>query len=232
MTLPVIAIRPEPGCAASVAGGLAHGLDMHGFPLFEIVPRQWELPSGRFDAVLAGSANAFRHAGPALAALRTLPVHAVGAATAEAARGARFTIASVGSSGLQPLLDALVPPLRLLRLAGEEHVPLTPPPGVSLETRIVYASEPQPMPAELGQLLHGGAVVLLHSATAARHLAAECDRLRLSRAGLRLAALGPRIAAAAGEGWAACRAASAPTEPALLALAADLCHASSGGEGR
>jgi len=39
-----------------------------------------------------------------------------------------------------------------------------------------------------------------------------------------LAALGPRIAAAAGEAWTAVHTASRPDEAALLALAVDLCQ--------
>jgi len=232
VSLPLIVIRPEPSCAGSVAAGLALGLDTHGYPLFEVQPRGWSIPEGHFDGLLIGSANALRHAGSALERIRRLPIHAVGESTAEAARGLGFTVASVGVSGLQSVLDALAAPSRLLRLAGEDHIELTPPAGISMETRIVYASEPQPMPTELAETLRGGAVVLLHSAAAARHFAAECDRLAVPRAQLSLAALGPRIATAAGEGWDTVRTATVPTEAALLALAADLCHASSGREGR
>jgi uroporphyrinogen-III synthase len=232
VSLPLIVIRPEPGCAASVAGGLALGLDTHGYPLFEISSREWRLPNGPFDGLLVGSANALRHAGPQLDDLRGIPAHAVGESTAEAARAAGFTVASVGASGLQAVLDSLTASALLLRLAGEEHVALAPPPGISLETRIVYASRPKPLPAELAEVLRSGAVVLLHSAAAARHFAGECDRLQIPRAAVRLAALGPRVAEAAGADWAECRAASAPNEAALLALAADLCHARAGREGR
>jgi uroporphyrinogen-III synthase len=232
VNLPVIVIRPEPGCSASVAGGLALGLDAHGFPLFEVSSRAWHPPGRDFDGLLVGSANVFRHGGSALDALRALPVHAVGQTTAEAARGAGFTVAGVGALGLQAVLDGLAAPTHLLRLAGADHVALTVPDGITLDTCIIYASEPLPMPAELAGVLGNAAVVLLHSAAAAGHFAAECDRLRVPRANLRLAALGPRIAAAAGEGWAACHAAASPTEAALLALAADLCHAPPGREGR
>ena len=70
----------------------------------------------------------------------------------------------------------------------------------------------------------GEPVVLLHSAEAARHFAAEVDRLGLSRGRIALAAFAPRIAAAAGTGWAASRAARQPNDPALLALAREMCH--------
>ena len=114
--------------------------------------------------------------------------------------------------------------LTLLRVAGAEHVPLVPPPGVAILLRVAYETVALPLPAAFAARLRQGGVVLLHSAAAARHLAAECDRLGIPRAGLALAALGPRIAGAAGEGWRECRAAAAPREAELLALAGDMCH--------
>ena len=93
---PVIVIRPEPGCSATVAAARAAGLEAHGFPLQEVAPVAWESPdSGSFDVILAGSANVFRHGGAALRKFLSLPVHAVGQATAEAARAAGFTVERV-----------------------------------------------------------------------------------------------------------------------------------------
>ena len=74
---------------------------------------------------------------------------------------------------------------------------------------------------------HKGArpsIVLLHSAEAARHFAAEMDRLGIPRARIHLAALGPRIAAAGGPGWAQLSTAPRPTDVALLALCRQLCQ--------
>jgi uroporphyrinogen-III synthase len=73
-------------------------------------------------------------------------------------------------------------------------------------------------------LAGGEALVLLHSAATARHFAAECDRLGLKRGAIALAVLSPRLAAAAGAGWAAVHVASRPDEAALLALARNLCQ--------
>jgi uroporphyrinogen-III synthase len=66
--------------------------------------------------------------------------------------------------------------------------------------------------------------VLLHSAATARHFAAECDRLGLARDTIDLAALGPRIADAAGSGWRAMHLAAQPDEAALLEMVFDLCQ--------
>lgn len=227
MTLPVVVIRPEPGCSVTTEAARAGGLDARAFPLFRIRPRGWEPAAAEeVDALLLGSANALRYGGESLGRFRDKPVYAVGEATAEAARGAGFRVAHVGTGGLQAVLDTIAGPMRLLRLAGEEHVPLHASAGVTLETRIVYAAEPVPMPPGLVELLREGAVVLLHSAAAARHFAAECNRLRVPRQKVRLAALGPRIAQGSGSGWCQLRFASKPAEGALLALAADLCHVS------
>ena len=226
MSAPILTLRPQPGASATVEAGKRAGLAIEPWPLFEVQPVAWDPPSPEpFDALLLGSANAVRHAGPALEAFRGKPVLAVGETTASAAAAAGLSVAASGRGGLQALLDgAGSGPRRLLRLAGEEHVRLDPPPGVTVETRVVYRAIGRPLPDPLAERLRGGALVLLHSAAAARHLAGECDRLAIARDRVRLAALGPRIAAAAGEGWAEARSAPAPDEAALLALARDMCH--------
>lgn len=222
----VIAIRAEPGLSATIAAGRAAGLEMAGRPLFEVRARDWQPPDpAQIDGLLIGSANAIRLGGPGLGAFRHKPVHAVGETTAQAAESAGFTVTSVGEGGLQKLLGRLATrPRRLLRVAGAEHIPLVPPEGIILETRIAYETVPLPMPRDVAAALHEPAVVLLHSAAAARHFAAECERLEIPRERLALAALGPRIAAAAGDGWVRVRWADVPREAALLALAWDMCH--------
>jgi uroporphyrinogen-III synthase len=218
-------IRPEPGCGATLAAARAMGLDAHGTPLFEVTLREWSLPEGPFDAIVAGSANAFRHGGTNLAQLRHVPVLAVGESTALAARAAGFSVASTGSGGLQELLDQLEPAhRRMLRLAGAERIELDPPTGAEMVERVVYASKPLPMQTSLAETLRGGGIVLLHSAAAAGHFAAECDRLSLDRGAIALATIGPRVAAAAGEGWRALACADEPNDAALLALARSMCQ--------
>jgi uroporphyrinogen-III synthase len=224
--VPLVVIRPQPGCTATVGAARAAGLDPRAVPLFSISSRAWAAPSlESYDALLLGSANALRHAGPGLADLRHLPVYAVGDATADTARAAGFTVVGQGQGGLQSALAQLDPAhRRLLRLAGEERIALTLPPGVTMTERVVYASQPQPMPPELVTLLAEPALVALHSAEAAHHFAAECVRNGLLRARLRLCALGPRIAAAAGDGWGEVAVAAEPSDRALLALARQMCQ--------
>jgi uroporphyrinogen-III synthase len=227
----LLALRPQPGLAATLDKAAGLGLAITGLALSEIRALPWDCPDpARYDGLLIGSANAILHGGAHLERLRDKPVHAVGEATAEAARAAGFTVAMVGSGGLQGVLDAMSGPCHLLRIAGEEHVPLNPPPGVTFDTVIAYRNAMLPLdPA--ASLLAGGQgtakpLVLLHSAATARHFAAECDRLALPRSAITLAALGPRIAAAAGDGWRAVHTAARPDEAALLALAAQLCQKS------
>lgn len=225
MSFRVLALRPEPGLAATLEKACALGLDATGLALSEIRAVGWDCPDpATIDGLLIGSANAILHGGDHLARLTGKPVYAVGEATAAAARAAGFAVALTGSGGLQGVLDAIAAPCHLLRIAGDERVPLVPPPGVSFAEVIAYRSIALPLDP-VAELLQGGkALVLLHSAATARHFAAECDRLDLPRAAISLAALGPRIAVAAGEGWAAVHTAVQPDESALLQLAFDLCE--------
>lgn len=222
----VFAIRPEPGLSKTIAAGAARALPISGIPLSRIVPCGWTLPDlEAFDGVLAGSANAFRHGGDKLSALTHLPVLAVGQATAEAAKDAGFRVAQVGSGGLQQVLDDVAGDYsHLLRLSGEEHVPLNPPEATQITDRIVYRVGPVDLPGERVQEIERGALVLLHSASAARHFASECNRLGVHRENVSLCALGPRVLEPAGEGWHEARAAANPNENDLLALAIEMCQ--------
>lgn len=225
MRPPLLILRPEPGAAATLANARAHGLDAHAFPLFAVHPLPWQpAPREDVDAVLLGSVNALRHGGAALALYRGLPAYAVGESTARAARAAGLEVAATGQGGLQQLLGALRPEhRRLLWLAGRERVELEVPPGVTVTAREVYASDPLPLPAGLAARLAAPAVVMLHSGEAAAHFAALCENAGVDRGALRLVAIGPRVAARAGTGWAMLRSAERPSDAALLALAVQMC---------
>jgi uroporphyrinogen-III synthase len=226
-TLTFLILRPEPGASTTLAGARARGLDARAFPLFAVRPLAWDPPArDTVDALLLGSANALRHAGPSLALYRGLPAYAVGETTAEAARAAELDVVATGRGGLQPLLDTLKPDRhhRLLRLAGRERIALDPPPGIVLVTREVYASEPLPAPAGLARALQGPALVLLHSGEAAARFAALCDEAGIVRSAIGIAAIGPRVAERAGEGWAQVRCAASADDTALLALAVEMCQ--------
>ncbi|KLE34988.1 uroporphyrinogen-III synthase [Aurantiacibacter luteus] len=222
----IFAIRPEPGLQATLQRGRDMGLAVLGRPLFEVVPLRWTPPpADRFDALLIGSANAVRHAGSALEAFVHLPVHAVGEATADAAREAGLTVAHVGTGGLQQVVTAEKGDKRFLRLAGAEHVALKHPRRIAITVREVYDVRALPITgSDEVSLRVGDPIVLLHSAAAAAHFASECDRRGLDRGRIALACIGPRVAAAAGKGWKACRSAPQPDDAALLSLAENMCH--------
>lgn len=224
----IIAIRPEPGCAATVALGAEMGLAIEPFPLFAAEPVAWSAPdSGSLDAILIGSANVLRHGGCGLDGLRSLPALCVGEATAQAARDAGFHVVATGTGGLQSVLPIAqrMGMTRLLRLSGEARAPLTLPEGISTDTRTCYRIDNRPIGTGLAERLRNGALVLLHSGEAAAHLSAETDRLSLPRSAIAAACLAPRIAQRAGGGWAALSTASKPQDAALLALAAQMCQA-------
>ncbi len=196
---------------ATAARARAMGLEAACHPLFALEPVAWTMPVGRFDALLLTSANAVRLGGR----MPPLPVHAVGPATAAAARAAGCEVSSVGDAGVDVLLEALPPGLRLLHLAGEERmVPTRAEPEVTAV--IVYRAKALDLPDAAAL---EGAVALVHSPAAGARLAScECDRRQV-----RIAAISPAAAAACGAGWAQVAAAGQPTDAALLSLAAALC---------
>lgn len=209
---PLVILRPEPGASATAARARELGLDVRLHPLFAPEALAWTLPEGEFDALLLTSANAVRLAG----ALPRLPVHAVGEASARAAREAGLEVATVGDGGVEDLLDTLPEGLRLLHLSGEERI-LPAKPRQRITSVAVYRMAPLPLPASA---LLEGTVALIHSPAAGRRLA-EVD---CSRQAVRVAAISPAVAEACGTGWARCAAAEAPNDRALLSLATKLCE--------
>lgn len=224
----VFAIRPEPGCAATVALGEAMDLTIAGHPLFAVEPLAWQAEAAEdFDAVLLGSANAIRHGGTGLNALTGLPALCVGATTADAACNAGFAVVATGSGGLQELLPVAAEHgfTKILRLSGEAHVALSAPDGMTIDSVVCYRVVALPIDWSFADILRRGALVLLHSGEAAAHFVQETDRLAMPRDAIALACLAPRVAARAGDGWAAVEIAAEPADAALLVLARQMCQA-------
>ena len=156
--------------------------------------------------------------------LRSLPAGAVGPRTAEAAGEAGFRVGPVGESDGTAILAAMAADgaRRVLHLAGEATAPILVPPGVELVRVAVYAaaraaSLSQEAVAALGE----GAVfaTLLFSARTARHFRNLVALAGLPVEQLRIVALSPSVAEAAGRGWAATAVADHPDLPALLSAA-------------
>lgn len=207
-----LVLRPAPGNARTCAALAAAGMQPVALPLFEAVPVGWSPPDpSDYDALLLTSAQAVRLAGDGLAELAELPVVAVGAATAATARAAGLRVAIVGDGDVSAAVARAAAFPRLLHLAGRDRIAQ---PGVTALT--VYASDPLPVaPAALAAAVD--AVVLLHSARAAQRFAALAASL--PRAKIRLAALSPTVAAAAGPGWARVVVADRPDDAALVQAA-------------
>jgi uroporphyrinogen-III synthase len=210
-------LRPEPGLSASAERARAHGLEVLSCPLFRIEPVEWAAPdASQFDALLLTSANAVRCAGAQLDRFKSLPVHAVGQSTAQAAEKVGLRVVRVGSGNVADLLAGLPPTVRLLHLAGEDHRPAD---SRQIERRITYRAMPIADP-DLPPLT--GLVVAVHSPRGATRL----GELAKERASTIIAAISEAAATAVGEGWEEVAVAEEPNDKSLLALAASLCHKS------
>jgi uroporphyrinogen-III synthase len=217
----VLVLRPEPGATETVGKARQRGLDAVALPLFKMEPVAWNMPDvGRFDALLLTSANAVRQGGAGLAQLQSLPVHAVGNATADAARNAGLAVASIGDGGVDALLASLEPGLRVLHLCGEDRrAPADARPEI--RSLVVYRSRELSLPNINAAK---DCLALIHSPRAGRRFAELIDDTELDRRSIMIAAISPAAAEAAGIGWAAIEAADAPNNDALLALAERLCN--------
>lgn len=212
----LIVLRPEPGASATVEQARAMGLEAVALPLFEVRPLPWELPDAAgFDGLLLTSANAVRHGGAGLHKLRRLPAYAVGEATAEAARKAGFDVAATGDAGIERLMSAIEPGLKLLHLCGADR---RGPGAVPQQVTAIPVYRAEAVAADLSDA--AGAIVLIHSPRAARRLA----KLAADKASIAIAAISATAADAAGTGWEQVTIADRPSDAALLALAARLCN--------
>ena len=217
----VLVLRPEPGASATVERARQRGLDPFAIPLFEVEPVEWDAPDPwSFDALLLTSANAVRCAGVQISSLRSLPVHSVGNATAEAAHDAGLEVATIGEAGVDHLLASIDPGLRLLHLCGEDrrNPDNTPQP---ITTVTVYRSRPKEV-ADLSGI--EGSVALIHSPRAGERFASLVDNAGNERSSIAIAAISTAAAEAVGHGWAAVESAQRPDDDALLALAERLCN--------
>jgi len=219
----LVILRPQPGAAATQARAEAAGWRTVVAPMFAVTALRWDPPDAEtFDALLMTSANAARHGGEALARYTGLPLYAVGAETADAARNAGFARIETGDSDGAAMADRLRADGRraVLHLAGSEGRRFDER-GLTITRRAVYASEPTEAQG-LAEALSPGAVVLLHSPRAARHFARWCDADGARRDGIALVAISNAALAEAGPGWAAAAASPAPSDAAMLAAAANV----------
>ncbi|GJD36484.1 uroporphyrinogen-III synthase [Methylobacterium aerolatum] len=156
--------RPEPGATRTGAALAGRGHAPLLAPVLAIRPRAEPPPAGPFDGILLTSAQA----APAVAAdLRGVPVFAVGARTAGAARDAGLGPVIEGpgdAAGLAALVAARLPTgARLLHVAGEdrkaEPAASLGQAGFALVTHVAYGARALPhLPREAGDALGRGAL--------------------------------------------------------------------------
>ena len=215
----LLVIRPQPGADASAGRVRLAGHEAVVMPLFAVQPVEWDAPSAnQYDALLLTSGNAVRAAGQGLEGLRSLPVLAVGTATARAASEFNLAVAATGNSGVDDLLKMAhqLGYRRLLWLAGEDRTAFSVPAEISLDTRIVYRSAELPAPDCFIDNVQSAEAVMLHSPRAAEYFGRLCDGQSIDRTMLSLAALSPNIAESAGSGWKAIIVAREPNDASLL----------------
>lgn len=220
---PLIVTRPEPGNAATVERAKVLGLDARAIPLFAAQSLEWVLPDAEnFDALLLTSALAPTLAGPKLARLASLPVYAVGAATARAAKAGGLTVAMTGTKDAQQLLDAMTSEKvrNILWLCGRDRSEFDAR-GAATEALPCYAVDPVPPSALWFDLIVAPAIILAHSVRAATRIS---DLVGDARGHLALVAISASVAVAAGGGWGDLAVSEQPDDAAMLAQAHALWH--------
>jgi uroporphyrinogen-III synthase len=202
-------------------------------PVTEIVAAGAAIPRETFDAALATSARALRHAGADVGTLADVPVFVVGARTTEAARARGLHVeASAGDvAALIALLRARFPsPRRLLYLAGRDRKDALEEflRASGHEARVVetYRAQAAALFCEeaLAALSRGEIDIVLHysARSSALFLALTKDRVEPRRiAEIAHLALSEDVARVLREaGCANVRAATAPEEESLLDMLA------------
>ncbi len=218
--IPLLILRPERGALATAKRAEAMGLSPMIRSLFRVVPRAWDATDpALFDSILLTSANAVRYGGGAVALYRDLPAFAVGAATAQAARETGFTTVTDGEGNAADTIRALGKAgySRPLHLAGEDRTPYPHVP-FTVTARVVYVADPIEV-----ELPTGRYAALIHSARAAERFAEMCPSHPL----VDVVAISASVADAVRTGWRTLVTADAPTDQAMLALAAPLCKSTS-----
>lgn len=224
MTRPLLIIRPQPDADATAERARALGLEPRLYPLFDAAPLDWQPPDpGRFDAVLLTSANTIRHGGEALARYRHLPVYAVGARTAEAARSFGFPeVVTAGPDAQTTVRRMSEEGHRAVFHPGGAHVRAVDPDALDLLHVPVYHMVESGKAEGLAAALHDRPVVLVHSPRAGERLRALIEEASMSQIGI--VAISPAALDACGPGWGRAVAAETPDDPAMLALTRQICH--------
>jgi uroporphyrinogen-III synthase len=231
----VLIVRPQLGAAHTGKRLEELGFEPVILPLTEVRPVSARLPADlAFDAVAVSSANALRHADPALLqALAGLAVFAVGPRTAEAAADAGFATPTAGpgnGEALASLMARHLPPgARIAYLCGcaraasfEQALAAAGVTAFPIETydTVMLDHADEELEAKLGTEPFGA--VLLHSRIGAEQFSKLADRSAVSRLFSRsvLICISERVALPLARFDGRVLVAAAPNEEAMLALLA------------
>lgn len=218
---PCVIVRPEPGNTATAAAARALGLNVVAAPLYVIEEVDFNIDlSISYDAILITSSNSIRASFPALEQITHLPLLAVGAASAEAARAAGFKTIIMGDADGQALGQKAVELgfRHVLHLVGNPYKPVQVA-GLTCDARTVYRAMELPVSPALAEALQQPCVILAHSPRAARRL----SQLAGAKDKSSLIALSAQVAESAGAGWKHLVWPERPSADAMLRLAAPLC---------
>lgn len=239
----LLVTRPQPDARRTAAALAEIGVQPLVVPLMTVEIDAAAAPDlAGCAAIAVTSANGVR-ALAQLTADRSLPVWAVGPASAAEAEALGFTVAGVGAGSVETLAAAIGASLgrgtRIYHAAGADVAgdlgDLLADDGIACRREVLYrASIPATLPAEISSALEGGdldgAVFFSpRSAGSFVRLAADAGQAAAC-AGLTAYALSPAVAAACGTiAWRRVRAARTPTQEALIdTIRADLGPGSAG----
>lgn len=220
---PLLVLRPQPGADETAKRAAAQGLAPLVIPMFEVRAMPWSTdPTTPYDAVFITSSNGLKFIDKNLIFLKNLPILCVGEATAEAARRAGLSDVTAGTDGAAALADLAAASgyHHLLWLAGEPHAPVSHP-DLIFDVKIVYETIELDIDVQVQEVTQQPLIALAHSPRAARRFAG----LVAERRHIDLVAISEKAAIAAGPGWASVDWPDAPSDPAMLEIAAPLCRA-------
>lgn len=174
----VLVTRPQPGADRTAKRLRALGHEAVIVPMSDILPLRSALPAGKFDAVVASSANSFRYLPRDVAErLGTLPFYAVGKETAAVGKQFGFIDPSPGAASASDLARDLVAdlkaPARVAYICGavrmdtlEEQLSAA---GISVVAVETYDTQARKIPSsEIAELERAPIdAVLVYSAKAA-----------------------------------------------------------------
>lgn len=178
MSRPVLVTRAEPGAAGTLARLKAEGYAAIAAPTARIKALPANPPEDAAALAVTSRHGALRAA--ALFSDRTLPIFAVGEASAAAAKDQGFTdVRSGGGDGpaLADLIARARPAGLIVHVRGRDQafdlVADLAACGLSAQSLIAYAAEPVPrLPLAAEAAVRAGATVLVHSAKGAERFLA------------------------------------------------------------